>query len=275
MNIQIIVSTINNSIENLDKSLLEFENLIVVNQKPNKEDNSVIRKSINNIEWVDIDQKGLSKSRNFGLLQANSELIYLTDDDVILGKDFKEIVISSFLKNNEADILAFQVNGINKKYKNYPEKKLRIGYLKSLKLSSVQLVIKTEFIKKNNLLYDELFGAGSLYKMGEENIFLFDSLKKKANIKYIPLEIAQVYIGDSSWFSGYDEKYFFDRGAIFFRMFGSVAYLYSFIFCFRKKKLYKDNFSLFKAYKRALEGIKHYRIGTRQNSNSCNTKEKL
>jgi len=41
-------------------------------------------KNINNINWIDFDQIGLSKSRNLGIEKSNAEFLYLTDDDVII-----------------------------------------------------------------------------------------------------------------------------------------------------------------------------------------------
>lgn len=262
MKIEIIVSTLDNIFDNIDESIKKYKNVTIINQKSssrNIDDKEVKNKKINNLNWIDINQIGLSKSRNYALDLATADYLYLTDDDIVLSPSFEEIVQETIKNNQKVDILAFKVGGIEKEFKKYPSRELNIGFLRSLKLSSVQLVICKDFIQKNKIKYDELFGAGAEYKMGEENIFLFDALKKGAKIKFIPKEIAKVHLNESSWFTGYDRKYFIDRGAIFHRMFGVFSGIYSMIFCVRKQKLYNKNFSIMKAYKYTQIGKKQYK----------------
>lgn len=257
MDIEIIISTMNNNIDNFDIKQLNLHKVTIINQIPDRCDNKSEEFNIGNIKWINVDQKGLSKSRNLALEITSSDYIYLTDDDVVLNDKFKETVIDSIESNPAVDILAFQVSGIERKFKEYSSEEIDINYINSMKLSSVQLVMKSDFIKKNNLYYDELFGTGSKYRMGEENIFLFDALKKSAKIKYIPREIAKVHLGESSWFNGFNEKYFFDRGAVFYRMFENhLARLYCILFCLRKYKLYSNEINFIKAYKQMIKGMK-------------------
>lgn len=267
MSIEVIVSTINNELNSLDLSLTEYNNITVINQTPNLLNNKIEESIINGVKWIDIDQRGLSKSRNCAINISTSEYIYLADDDIILNSKFNLIVKEAFKKYPQADIIAFQVKGIDKEFKKYPLKEFKINYRNSMKISSVQLVMKASFIKKKNLKYDELFGTGSRYAMGEENIFLLDALKKNAKIIYIPKEISRVYIGDSSWFKGFTEEYFFDRGASYWRMFGIFSPLVVLLFCWKKKELFKDNISFVSAFITSLKGIKDYLLYSKNNKN--------
>ncbi|MGH2105108.1 glycosyltransferase family A protein [Aerococcus urinaeequi] len=263
--IQVIISTMHNKKENLDVSVQEKPNLIVINQNPNILDSALTEKKLENYSWIDIDQKGLSKSRNLGIKKSYMELLYLSDDDIVLNSNFDEIVLEAFKNRPDADIIAFQVSGIERKFKEYSDKPFKSSYLSSLKFSSVQLVYKKSFLIENNLLFDVNFGAGAVFKMGEENIFLFDCLKKNANIYYEPKEIAKVHMDDSSWFEGFNYKYFFDRGAIFYRMMGPISNLYSLLFCIRKAKLIEKPLNIWNAYLASQEGKKEYLRMIRQN----------
>ena len=249
----------NNNINKLDSSLKKYNNLIVINQIPKKLSGSFCLSEFDSIKWVDYDQKGLSKSRNLGLNISDKEYLYLTDDDVVLNENFEEIVTQSISENPDVDVFAFQVTGIEKKFKDYPSKRMVLNLFQSLKLSSVQLIIKSCFLRKNSIQYDELFGAGSMFKMGEENILLTDIKRKSGKILYIPEEIAKVHIGKSSWFEGYTEKYFFDRGAIYSRMFGrTLGTLMSFLFVIRKKNIFKNSIRLKDAFLQMIKGSNYY-----------------
>src|SRR5699024_5379976 len=155
-----LVSTMNNIADNLDQSLINYEKLSVINQVPDKLNNHREDNIVHGLKWIDIDQKGLSKSRNLGIDISTSEYVYFTDDDIVIDKNFKQIIEKQIKKFPEIDIFAFQVSGVNGSFKKYPNKIKDIGFLRSLKLSSVQLIMKTQFIKENNLYYDELFGTG-------------------------------------------------------------------------------------------------------------------
>jgi hypothetical protein len=93
--------------------------------------------------------------------------------------------------------------------------------------------------------------------MGEENIFLFDCYKKGLKIYYIPIKIATLQADSlSTWFTGYDKKFFYVKGMVFFRM---SYYLWPILvaqFAIRKYKLYKKEMNIFAA-------IKYMYIGSR------------
>lgn len=87
-----------------------------------------------------------------------------------------------------------------------------------MKLSSVEVAFRLDSIKKNGICFNEYFGAGSRFYMGEENIFLFDCLKRGLKILYVPIKVADLHIQNSSWFNGFDKTYFINRGASFTAM---------------------------------------------------------
>ena len=128
-----------------------------------------------------------------------------------------------------------------------------------MKVTSFEIAFKRESIKEKGIYFDENFGTGSSkYKMGEENIFLYDCLKKGLEITYIPEYILEVVDEESTWFEGFTDKYFFDKGAIYKRM-SSKAYIILILqFALRKYKLYKNENRIFNAIKMMLKGAKDY-----------------
>lgn len=258
MKVQVLISSLNNQPEDIATETFTYPNLIIVNQVPDKLDSRIDKREIKGVKWIDVDQKGLSKSRNMALEFSNADIIYLTDDDIVLREDFDTIVKEAFASNPDFDILAFNVKGIEKEFKKEVTIEKKLGYFGSMKLSSVQIVFRKNFIKETGIKFDELFGAGAQYTMGEENIFLFDALKKGAKIKFIPQTIADLHIGNSTWFQGLNAKYLFDKGASFWRMFGVLAPVYSFTYCIRKKNEYREHLGFFEAYRRTLDGMRNY-----------------
>lgn len=202
---------------------------------------------------------GLSKSRNIALENTNDSIVVLSDDDLIYLDDAKNNIENAFNENPDYHVIAFVVEGIEKKFKNYPNKPKKIGFLTSMKVSSVQIAIRRSFLTSNKIRFDEQFGAGSKYFLGEENILLFDILKKGGKIKFIPEKIADLHIGNSTWFKGYDAEYLIARGASYERMSGFFSNILIIQFALRKNKLYKEKFSFTDALKLMYQGKAQFR----------------
>lgn len=257
MDLQVLVSTMNQ----IDYTLLEKMNLqsdaIVINQTDKCGFEKFQYKDYI-INWINSDDRGLSKSRNLAIDNATGDICIIADDDLIYVDGYSDIIIEQFERHPDADIIVFQIEGINKKFKKYHPKLRKVNYLTSMKVSSVEIAFRLKSIQKYGVRFSELFGSGSRYYMGEESIFLFDCLKNGSNILYVPVKIADLYIGDSSWFEGYNRNYFISRGAVFTRMSRKFSLLFILQFAIRKHSLYCDEITLLESIKYMMEGRRQY-----------------
>lgn len=256
MKLEVLVSTMNKKDISFLNRMNITKNCLIINQtKKNYEENFD-----NDIRMISVNEVGLSKSRNKAIENSKAEICVLADDDLVYVDNFDEIIENSFNENQDIDILCFCVEGINKKFKNYHKLEKRLNFITSMKVSSVEIAFKRKSIINNNIRFDEKFGSGSKeYKMGEENIFLAQCLKKGLKIKFIPIKIANLYIGESTWFNGYNEKYFFDRGAVFSALNKNIDVFLILQFAIRKYGIYKEEISFLKAMKQMIKGRNHYR----------------
>lgn len=260
MKVQILLSTMkknNDDINKLIKDMNIKNDCLVINQC-NKEERFELVINNNRVTVVNSSDTGLSKSRNLALKNSIADVCIIADDDLEYVNNLNDIIIKEFNRNNGYDILIFKVYGRNKKFKTYINKEKEISYLSSMNISSVQIALKKKEILDKNIYFNELLGAGSKYSMGEENEFLFRCLRKGIKIKYIPIKIADLYIGNSSWFNGYNKKYFIDRGASFTAMSKILSNILIIQFALRKRNVYKNKFSILEAIKIMFLGKKRY-----------------
>lgn len=255
MSIEVLVSTMNLKDEN---ALLKRMNIngksVIINQKTNKELKDInSEKTVNRVYTY--NEKGLSKSRNKAIEKSNADICIIADDDLKYVDNYEKIVSESYQKYKDADIIVFYVesliNGINKKK---PLKEGKIGYLLSLKVQSVQVTFKRKNIVDNGIKFDENFGAGSANFMGEENIFLYDCLRKNMKIYSVPIKIATLEESESTWFTGYTNKFFRVKGACFYRLTKMWYVMLIMQFAIRKYKIYKQELSLKSALKEMFLG---------------------
>lgn len=257
MSLQVLVSTMYQTDYSLIKKMNIQSDAVVVNQC-NRNNFDELQIESFQVKWIDSVERGLSRSRNTAIRYANSDFCLLSDDDLEYVNDYENIILQQFQQYPEADIITFKVDGIEEKFKDYYRRSRKLNYLTSMKVASVEIAIRLDSIKKAGVSFNELFGAGAKYLMGEENIFLYDCLKKGLNIQYVPIKIADLHIGESSWFKGYNKEYFIAKGAIFTAMSKAFSIPLIMQFALRKYKLYKDENTIYLAIKYMLEGRNKY-----------------
>ena len=168
MRVEVLVSTMNQTDYSLVEKMRISTDAVVVNQC---QEDSVIEYDYNGnrIKWINSTTRGLSVSRNICLSEARGEICLIADDDLEYVEGYAEIVQKAFENNKKASIIRFKVLGIEEKFKDYPEKTEKIGLLKSMKISSVEIAMLRN--KVAGLKFDEYIGAGTKFCMGEENAF--------------------------------------------------------------------------------------------------------
>ena len=75
-----------------------------------------------------------------------------------------------------------------------------------MRIFSPEIAVRKSLL--GGLRFDEDFGAGARYRMGEENIFLFEAARRGIQRIYIPSKIAQTLPNESSWFTGFDRDFY-------------------------------------------------------------------
>ena len=252
MKLEVLVSTMNQkNINNLlDKMNIKTDS-VIINQTNFDSENSIVRGN-NLAKCINLCERGLSKSRNL------ADICLLADDDIVYTDDMKDVIVNEFQKNEDIDIIAFQLYGLDKVFKKYPKSAKKIGYINSMKLASVEIAFRRQSIIEKKIYFNTLLGAGSKYFMGEESEFLFRCLDKGLKIKYIPIKIGDLIVGDSTWFKGYNKEYFISKGAAFTGMSIKKSRFLILQFAMRKRKIYKHNTNIIEVIKWMNIGRKEY-----------------
>lgn len=251
MKLEVLISCMNQE----DTSIVEKSKLtgdvLIINQCQ-KDQVTKICKDNQRIRMISTTQRGLSNSRNMAILTSDREICLLCDDDEVFSSNYEEAILRSFEQLPDADIIAFNVRNKVTRIK----KQCRVHFFQSLKLASYQLAFRRNAILTHEVSFDPYMGAGSGNGCGEENKFLIDCLKKGLKIYFVPEIIAELQESSSTWFHGYDETFFLQRGSATRYMMGFLpAILYGIYYLLAKHSLYKDNLSLWGAAKALFGGI--------------------
>lgn len=211
MTIDILVATINQ----IDLSLVSRMNIngncIITNQA-----NIFSFNGDSSVKMVTTDTKGVGINRNLGIMLSNADICVLADDDMKFKAGAMDVVRKAFKTIPEADIIIFNIDdSTGAKHRNNSKIK-RLGFYNVFNYGAVRVAFRRKSILKANIMFNLLFGGGCQYSNGEDSIFLGDAIKKGLKVYTYPESIATLQTSTSTWFRGYVEKYFFDKGALYY-----------------------------------------------------------
>ena len=178
-------------------------------------------------KMISTNTRGVGINRNIALMYATADYCMLSDDDVIYYDNLEEKVLNEFQKFKNADIIIFNIDSEAEARKQRKITKSRKSHFwDRMSWGAVRIAIKLNSIKKNNIWFSSLFGGGCVYPSGEDSIFLLDARKKGLNIYLSNQVIGKTDFSKSSWFSGYNENYYFGKGAFYQSIHKKTFYLW-------------------------------------------------
>lgn len=254
MKIELLVSTMyeNNVIELYKKMNIQSD-AIVINQCDKID---FEKKQVNGsiLLSYSFDEKGIGLSRNNALMRATGDICLFSDDDMIYKDGYEQIILEAFSKLKDADVLVFNLEEkIKTRY--IIEKIERVGWFNYLRYGTARMAIRRKSVLKYGIFFNQLFGGGTKYSHGEDNLFLTECLRKGLKIYAVPETIA--ILTDerpSSWYTGYNEKYFLDQGSLYYCISKKYWRLLCFQDCLRHRKKFMSFGKWTKCFRLMIKG---------------------
>lgn len=259
MKLQVLIAAMHQK----DYSLIEKMNIktdaIVGNQCDR---NSVEEVTVNNhkVTYYNFNERGVGLNRNNALMRANGDILIFADDDEVFASDYKEIIEQAYTELPKADAIVFNIETVGVdvgRRKETATKKVRL--INAFNYGMARITVKNAYIKNKNITFHRSFGGGAEYSCGEDTLFIADLLKSKANIYVYPETIATVSQTESTWFKGYNEKYFYDKGALFAALPFNFKWLLCLLSMIKNRKNFFENISLKNGISLARSGFKGFK----------------
>ena len=169
------------------KFLTLVNNLVVV-QNP---DVITIPTFSGEVKVLELQSRGVAKSRNTAISNTDTEYLIFGDDDV----EFNESGITSAVNfldaNPKISILLMQaVDETGALRKSYPSRAHKLKLTNSAKAATYEMMIRVSDVKAAGVKFDENFGAGAENYLGDEYIFIADALRSGLKGSFQPIVIA-------------------------------------------------------------------------------------
>ena len=167
-------------------------------------------------KMISTQTRGVGVNRNLTLIYASAKYCMLADDDVVYVDDLEKKVVSEFESHPDADIMIFHLDSDTplRAQKKYASTRRWPRY-KGVPWGCFRVAVRLSSIRKANVWFTALFGGGCLFPSGEDSMFLLNLRKAGLKIYVSNKTIGNVSFSTSTWFTGYDEKYYYGKGAFY------------------------------------------------------------
>lgn len=209
--------------------------------------------------FLNTNERGVGKNRNLVLEHASADLCILADDDLTFVDGYPSLVSRAFSEVPQADVIVFNL------MEKVPTRKAnhdfrRVGWLGYGKYGAPRLVLRRKSVQEHGLRFSLEFGGGARYGAGEDTLFLRDCLKAGLKIYTAPYALAEIdQDAPSTHFTGFDEKFFRDKGAAYSALRPVTHPLFAFVYVLRHRREHRASASLTQALRYMGAGVRDYR----------------
>lgn len=249
--LQVLVATMGQT----DWSLLDRMNLqcdaIIANQADREE--ILTRDQVKMITTV---TRGVGLNRNIALMAADSEIELFADDDVTYYDGMSEAVVQAFRNNPKADVIIFSIDitrgGQVVEKRHLKPKRLHVW--NAMRYGTYTVAVRRECLLRHNITFHQCFGGGCMYGSGEDSLFLKDCFDRGLAVYSCDHVLGTCCKDRSTWFTGHNEKYFYDKGALMRFLFPGMPHLMALYFAIRFKR--KTDLGVGKRIRLMMAGVK-------------------
>jgi glycosyltransferase involved in cell wall biosynthesis len=208
------------------KFLNSFQNLVIVQGSTTVATTQPTKQ----YKRIELPNRGVAKSRNAAISNAETKYLLFGDDDIIFNEDSINSAISYLESHPEISMLLLQAVDENSALrKRYPTKAHSLKLTNSAKAATYEMIIRVADFKSKSIYFDENFGAGAKNYLGDEYILIADALRAGLKGQFLPIIIATHPV-ESSGNVRNTKSDALARSKIFSRVFGIWAPLMRLLF---------------------------------------------
>lgn len=262
MRVQVLASVMNQTMETVVKNMNLESDAVVINQC-DKLDYEEMEHQGGRIRFYSFPDRGVGRSRNEAIMRADSDICLFSDEDIVYEPGYAGKIEAEFKKNPKADMILFNVTVDEERRTYLITGRKRVHWYNCGRYGAVSFAVRRSSLLASGVTFSLLFGGGAEYSNGEDSLFLKEFMKKGYRVYTAPVTIGREKAGESTWFAGYDKKFFFDRGVLYHYLYGRQAFVMSLRFLVAHRSKMCRTVGMKQAYVWMRQGIRH---GTDQGS---------
>lgn len=222
MTVQVLASVMNEEPMALIRRMGLESDAVIINQCHRLGLENITYKG-HQVQFFSFPDRGVGRSRNEAILRAEGDICLFSDADIVYEPGYAEKISAEFERNPHADMILFNITVEESRRTYHITRRGRVRWYNCGRYGAVSFAIRRESLLSSGVTFSLLFGGGARYGSGEDSLFLKEFMDKGYAVYMAPVTIGREEAGESTWFSGYDEKFFRDKGVLYRYLYGRLA----------------------------------------------------
>lgn len=254
MTVETLVAAVGQETQTLAERMHLETDAIIINQCEENAYQEYTHKG-HTIRCYSFRERGVGLSRNNALLRARGDIVVFSDEDIVYEEGYGEKILQAFAERPDVDMLLFNMEVTEERATYHTTKEHAIHFYNCGRYPTYSFAVRREKLHKANVTFSLLFGGGAKYSNGEDSLFLMDCLRNHLKIVAVPISLGKEEVRPSTWFHGYTEKFFFDRGVLYYHLYGKFRHLWALRFLLAHGKVMCQEIPRKKAYNLMKQGF--------------------
>lgn len=256
MRVQVLASVMNQTMEKIAEQMQLESDAVIINQCDRLGAEEMKYRGYD-LRFFSFPDRGVGRSRNEAILRADGDICLFSDEDIVYEQGYAAAVAEEFEKNPDADMILFNVTVKEERRTYCITERKRVHWYNCGRYGAVSFAVRRESLLRSGVTFSLLFGGGARYSNGEDSLFLKEFMDRGFRVYTAPVTIGrEEREGESSWFSGYNEKFFFDRGVLYRYLYGGMSRAMALRFLLAHRRRLCGEISLKQAYRLMKTGMK-------------------
>lgn len=255
MRVQVLASVMHEKADELVKRMQLESDAVIINQCDSL-DYEEVTYAGGCARFYSFPDRGVGKSRNEAIMRADGDICLFSDADIVYEPGYAEAIAREFKRNPQADMILFNVEVEESRKTYHITERKKVHWYNCGRYGAVSFAVRRDSLLSSGVMFSLLFGGGAKYSAGEDSLFLKEFMSKGYSVYTAPVTIARETAGDSTWFAGYNEKFFVDRGVLYRYLYGKLAWLMGIRFLLAHRAKLCEGTTVKQAYVWMRAGIK-------------------
>lgn len=260
MSVQVLASVMNSSLEQIVSQMNLESDAVIINQCDHIGMEEMEHRG-HRIRFFSFPDRGVGRSRNEAIMRADSDICLFSDEDIVYEKGYAEAVETEFARNPKADMILFNITVEEERRTYHITERGRVHWYNCGRYGAVSFAVKRSSLLASGVTFSLLFGGGAKYGNGEDSLFLKEFMSKGYRVYTAPVTIGRERATKSTWFAGYDRKFFSDRGVLYHYLYGKLAKVMALRFLLAHRERMCSEVGVGQAYRWMKDGIRTGREG--------------
>lgn len=222
MSVEVLASVMHQDMETIAEQMQLDSDAVIINQCE-VSDCAEMDYNGHRIRFFSFPERGIGKSRNAAIERADGDICLFSDEDIVYQKGYAEAIEAEFAANPKADMILFNIEIEKERQTYFITERKQVHWYNCGRYGAVSFAVRRKSLLESGVRFSLLFGGGAQFLNGEDSLFLKEFMDKGYRVYTAPVTIGRECGGESTWFEGYNERFFHDRGVLYHYLYGWMA----------------------------------------------------